>query len=189
LRWHKTSLRKRCSLRVKVTLPSSPSTEELLMMRLAAVPLSLSLCLAAFAAEAQPLVSYVKSGAKVEDVRDDLKAAIEAKGLVVDYQAQIGRMLERTGKDVGSSKPLYADAQSLQFCSATLSRKTMEADASNVVMCPYTLVVYATAAQPTRVIVAYRRVHRPDATPASRAALGEVNALLDGLAREATGRR
>jgi hypothetical protein len=174
---------------VMVTLPLSPSTEEFSVKHLTAVPLFMSMCLAAFDTSAQPLVSYVKSGAKVEDVRDDLKAAIEAKGLVVDYQAQIGRMLERTGKDVGSSKPLYADAQSLQFCSASLSRKTMEADASNVVMCPYTLVVYATAAQPTQVIVAYRRVHRPDGTPASRAALGEVNALLDGLAREATRRR
>jgi Sulphur transport len=51
--------------------------------------------------------------AKFEDVRDDLKTAIESKGLVIDYQSQINTMLERTGKDVGSSRKLYVDAQSL----------------------------------------------------------------------------
>jgi uncharacterized protein (DUF302 family) len=159
------------------------------MNRSMAPVLFTALCMAAFTAAAQPVVSYVKAGAKFEDVRDDLKAAIEAKGLVVDYQAQIASMLERTGKDVGSTKALYAHAQSLQFCSAALSRKTMEADPSNVVMCPYTLVVYATAAQPERVVVAYRRVLRPGGAPASRAALREVDALLDTLAREAIGRK
>jgi uncharacterized protein (DUF302 family) len=145
--------------------------------------------LAATAAAAQPVASYAKDNAKFEDVRDDLKAAIESKGFVIDYQSHIGSMLERTGKDVGSTKALYADAQALQFCSAQLSRKMMEADPANVVMCPYTLVVYATAAQPQRVVVAYRRPMRQGGSPASRAALREVDALLDGLASQAVGRR
>jgi len=135
------------------------------------------------------VVSYVKPGARFDDVRDDLKQAIESRGLVVDYQSYIGRMLERTGKDLGSTTPLYADAQALQFCSAQLSRKTMQADAANVVMCPYAIVVYATAARPDQVVVAYRRPVRPGGSPASRAALREVDALLDGIAREAVGRK
>lgn len=151
--------------------------------------LALLVALAATPALAQPVVSYVRSGARFDDVRDDVKAAIEKRGLVVDYQAQIGRMLERTGADVGSTKALYADAQSLQFCSAKLSRKTMEADLANVVMCPYTIVVYATAAKPEQVIVAYRRPTRPGGGPGSRAALAEVSALLDAIAREGVGLR
>ena len=143
----------------------------------------------AFGAAAQPVVTYTKSGARFEDVRDDLKAAIEGRGLVIDYQAHIGQMLERTGKDVGSTKPLYADAQALQFCSARLSRKMMEADLSNVVMCPYTIVVYATVARPDQVIVAYRRPVKPGGPPASRLALREVESLMDGIAREAVGRK
>jgi uncharacterized protein (DUF302 family) len=135
------------------------------------------------------LVSYVKQGARFDDVRDDLRAAIEAKGLVIDHQAHVGRMLDRTGADVGSAKPLYVDAQTLQFCSAVLSRRTMEADAANVVMCPYSIVVYATAAQPDRVVVAYRRPLRPGGSPASRAALREVDDLMDKIAREAVGRK
>ena len=132
--------------------------------------------------------TYSKS-AKFEDVLEDLKLAIEGRGLVVDHQAFIGRMLERTGKDVGSARRLYADAQAFTFCSAALSRKTMEADPANVSLCPYGMTVYATAQQPGTVHVSYRRPWRPDGSAASRAALKEVEALLDGIAREALGLR
>ena len=148
-----------------------------------------ALMLASTAASAQPVVSYSKAGAKFDDVRENVKLAIENRGLVIDYQAQIGKMLERTGADVGSAKKLYADAQTFQFCSARLSRKTMEAHLGNVVMCPYSIVVYASAAKPDEVIVAYRRLASPGGGPASRNALNEVEALLDGIAREAVGKK
>ena len=138
-------------------------------------------------ADPHPVVSYSKR-AKFEDVRDDLKAAIEGKGLVIDYHSFVGRMLERTGKDVGSGKKLYADAQAFVFCSAVLSRKTMEADAANAAFCPYSIMVYATAQDPGTVHVAYQRPWRPDGSAASKAALREVEALLDGLAKEAVGK-
>jgi uncharacterized protein (DUF302 family) len=98
-------------------------------------------------------------------------------------------MLERTGKDVGSARKLYADAQAFVFCSAVLSRKTMEADAANAALCPYSIMVYATAQDPGTVHVAYRRPWRPDGSAASKAALKEVETLLDGIAREALGLR
>jgi len=143
-------------------------------------------CTAAQAADPHPVVSYVKA-TKFEDVRDDLKSAIEGRGLVIDYQSYVNRMLERTGKDVGSSRKLYADAQAFVFCSASLSRKTMEADPANVSMCPYTMIVYATAQEPGKVYVTYRRPWRPDGSAASKASLKEVESLLDGIAREALG--
>jgi hypothetical protein len=117
-------------------------------------------------------------------VRDDLKLAIERRGLVIDLESFVGRMLERTGKDVGSARRLYGDAQAFVFCSAVLSRKTMEADLANVAMCPYSIMVYATAQQPGTVNVSYRRPWRPDGSAASKAAVKEVEALLDGIARE-----
>ena len=137
-------------------------------------------------ADPHPVVTYSKN-AKFDDVRDDLKLAIEGKGLVIDHESHVGRMLERTGKDVGSSRKLYADAQAFVFCSAALSRKTMEADAANASLCPYSIMVYATAQQPGTVHVSYRRPWRPDGSAASKAALKEVEALLDGIAREALG--
>ena len=148
-----------------------------------------ALALATLTAAAQPVVTYSKAGAKFDDIRDNVKIAIESRGLVVDYEAQIGKMLERTGADVGSTKKLYADAQTLQFCSAKLSRKTMEAHVGNVVMCPYSIVVYATAAKPDEVFVAYRRLMSPGGGPASRQALNEVEALLDAIAKESVGRK
>jgi len=139
-------------------------------------------------ADPNPIVAY-SARAKFDDVRDDLKLAIEGKGLVIDYHSFVNRMLERTGRDVGSARKLYADAQAFVFCSAVLSRKTMEADPANAALCPYSIMVYATAQDPGTVHVAYRRPWRPDVPAASKAALEEVERLLDGIAREALGLR
>ena len=139
-------------------------------------------------ADPNPIVTYSKAG-KFDDVHEDLKLAIEGRGLVIDYESHVNRMLERTGKDVGSSRKLYADARAFVFCSAALSRKTMEADPANVSLCPYGMTVYATAQKPGTVHVSYRRPWRPEGSAASKAALKEVEALLDGIAREALGLR
>jgi len=137
-------------------------------------------------ADPSPIVTYSKP-AKFDDVRDDLKLAIQDKGLVIDHQSFVNRMLERTGKDVGSARKLYVDAQAFVFCSAALSRKTMEADQGNVALCPYSMVVYTIVQQPDMVYVSYRRPWRPDGSAASKASLQEVEVLLDGIAKKALG--
>ncbi len=154
------------------------------MIRAAALTLAAIACMPAIAADPHPVVSYSKQ-AKFDDVRDDLKTAIESKGLVIDYHSFVNRMLERTGQDTGSTRKLYQDAQAFVFCSAKLSRKTMEADPANMSMCPYSISVYATAQDPGKVHVSYRRPWRPDGNAASKAALKEVETLLDTIAREA----
>ena len=138
------------------------------------------------AANPHSTVTYSKT-AKFDDVRDELKLAIEGKGLVIDYESYINKMLERTGKDVGSTRKIYANAQAFVFCSAVLSRKTMEADPANIAQCPYSMAVYATVQEPEKVHVAYRRPWRPDGSALSKAALQEVERLLDGIARKALG--
>lgn len=145
-----------------------------------------ALCSLALAADPPPVVSYSKK-AKFEDVRDDLNSAIEDRGLVVDYHAFINKMIERTGKDLGSTRKVYLDAQAFVFCSAALSRKMMEADPANASMCPFSITVYATVQEPDRVYVTYRRPWRPDGSAASKAALKEVDALLDSIARASLG--
>ena len=131
------------------------------------------------------MIKTYSAKAKLDDVLDDARQAIERRGLVVDHESFVGRMLERTGKDVGSARKLYADARALTFCSAVLSRKTMEADAANLAFCPYSVVVYEAAGEPGTVRVGYRRPWRAEGSAASKAALKEVEALLDGIAREA----
>ena len=139
-------------------------------------------------ADPHPIVTYSTAG-KFDDVREDLKLAIESKGLVIDFESYVNRMLERTGKDVGSARKVYADAQAFVFCSAALSRKTMEADTANASFCPYTMMVYATAEKPGTVHVSYKRPWRPDGSAASKAALKEVESLLDAIARAAVGKK
>lgn len=156
------------------------------MLRTFLFALLTACCSITLAADPHPVATYSKK-AKFENVRDDLKTAIESKGLVIDYQSFVNKMLERTGKDLGSTRKIYLDAQGFVFCSAALSRKTMEADPANASMCPYTMMVYATAQEPDKVFVTYRRPWRPDGSAASKAALKDVDALLDGIARESLG--
>jgi uncharacterized protein (DUF302 family) len=143
-------------------------------------------CFTAAASDPNPVVTYSKA-AKFENARDDLKAAIVGRGLVIDHESHFNRMIERTGKDVGSARRIYVDAQAFVFCSAALSRKAMEADPANAALCPYSISVHATLKEPDKVWVSYRRPWRPDGSPQSKAALRDVEVLLDGIAREALG--
>jgi uncharacterized protein (DUF302 family) len=165
-----------------------PPHQEMNMLRALAVVIMAAPAMPALAADPHPVVTYSNT-AKFENVRDDLRIAIESKGLVIDYQSFVNNMLERTGRDIGSAKKPYIDAQAFVFCSASLSRRTMEADPANVSMCPYSIVVYATAQEPDKVSVSYRRPWRPDGSAASKASLKEVESLLDAVAREALGLR
>lgn len=110
---------------------------------------------------------------KYEDVRDEVRLAIEQRGLVVDHESHIGAMLDRTAKDIGSARRIYLGAHAFSFCSALLSRRTMEADPTNVAYCPYSIVVYELLKQPGIVHVAFQRSHP------------EVDRLLESIAREA----
>jgi len=107
------------------------------------------------------------------EVKDSVVLAIQAKGFKIDYTAHIGNMLERTGKDVGSTKRVYGNAEALQFCSAVVSRKMMEASASNIAYCPYVIAIYTLPDDPKTVYVVYRK------------GLPEVDALLAGIVKEA----
>jgi hypothetical protein len=131
------------------------------------------------------LVLHAVEGA-FDDVRLDVENAILNEGLVIDYEAFVGDMLNRTAEDVGAERQVYTRAESLQFCSATLSRATMEADPSNLGFCPYIVFLYEEAEAEGTVHVGYRRLPETGSEE-SRAALSEVNALLDGIVREAAG--
>ncbi len=122
--------------------------------------------------------------ASFEDVRFELENAIVGRGLVVDFNGNVGRMLERTGADVGSTSPIYRHAEYFTFCSAKLSRATAEAEAANVGYCPYVVFIYETVTAPGTIHVGYRSppLTGPDA---SKAALGEVQRLLDAIAKDA----
>lgn len=121
-----------------------------------------------------------QTDAAFEDVAFDLRMAIEGRGFVVDAVSHVGAMLARTGADVGSEAPLFRHADVYQFCSASLSRAVMEADILNIAHCPYGVFAYEAEAEPGVVQVGYRRM--PEGP------MQAVEAVLDAIAREATGR-
>jgi uncharacterized protein (DUF302 family) len=110
---------------------------------------------AANAASADVVVRSTKG--EFKEVKEHVLHAIENRGLVLNYTARIGAMLERTGKDIGAPRAIYADAELLEFCSAKVSRDTMEADPRNIVFCPYGIAIYSLPKEPGRVYLAYRR--------------------------------
>jgi len=120
--------------------------------------LAFLLALAAPLALAQPapIVAHAKSG-PFDAVKEDLVLAIQAQGLVIDHTSHIGAMLDRTGKDLGAVRRVYLKAEALQFCSASVSRRTMEADPLNIAYCPYVIALYVRPEEPNTVRVVYRR--------------------------------
>jgi hypothetical protein len=130
---------------------------------------------APLAASAEEVRIYEYDGA-FEDATFGVESAIVNRGLVIDFTSYVGDMLARTKDDVGGSEDLFEGAQVYLFCSATLSRKVMEADLANVGYCPYGVFV-AQPAEGGPVRIGYRTM--PEGP------MQEVEALLDEIAREA----
>ena len=107
------------------------------------------------AASPEIVVRSVKG--EFKEVKERVLHAIENRGLVLNYTARIGAMLERTGKDMGAASRIYGDAELLEFCSARVSRDMMEADPRNIVFCPYSIAIYTLPREKDKVYIAYRR--------------------------------
>jgi hypothetical protein len=144
----------------------------------------LSLTAPVFAGDHADIKVYSTDGI-FEDVTADVEDAIITRGFNIDYHGFIGNMLKRTAKDVGSEKVVYKNAEFFQFCSATLSRKTMEADPRNIGYCPYIIFVYELPKKPNTIYAGYRRLGGGD-TEKSRTALTAVEKVLDAIVQEAT---
>jgi len=152
------------------------------LIRISAVCVFLAATTQAYADGAHMAV-FTKQG-QFDDVKDAVEMAITGRGLVINNTAHIGEMLERTGESLGATKKVYVKAQAMEFCSATASRKMMEADPDNIVFCPYVIAVYVLPEKPQEVRVAYRKPQLVG-SPASQQALQEVNELLSGIIKEA----
>jgi uncharacterized protein (DUF302 family) len=128
-------------------------------------------------------VTYVVK-AKYDDVREQVVQAINGKGIQINNISYIGAMLIRTGKDLGYTKQVYTKAQAFEFCSATVSRFTMEADPHNMVFCPYIIAVYELAGQEGTIYVSYRRPELVGSEQ-SKKTLQDVENLLEEIVQEA----
>jgi uncharacterized protein (DUF302 family) len=118
------------------------------------------------------------------NVRADVEMAITDRGMIINNVSHIGNMLARTGKDIGAGTQIFAEAEALEFCSATVSRQMMEADPHNIVFCPYIIAIYTLPGEKDKVYVAFRRP-LPVGSAESRAALEAVEKLLDDIVADA----
>ena len=137
--------------------------------------LSAALTALALPALAQGVTTYATED-NFDDATFSVQTAIEGRGLVIDYVSHTGEMLARTKDDVGGTMDLYDAADIFIFCSATLSRKVMEADPMNIAYCPYGIFVSDKGGE---VMIGYRNM--------PEGAMQEVQNLLDGIAKEAAG--
>lgn len=115
-----------------------------------------------------------------EYVFDDIKSAISDRGIKINNISHIGNMLIRTADAVGATKVVYARAEAIEFCSSTVSRKTMEADIHNIVFCPYIISVYSLPGEKETTYVSYR-IPTPVGTPESQASIKAVEVLLEEI--------
>lgn len=140
--------------------------------------LGAALALSVQAAAADEPVTYTVDQS-FDDVEFGLENAIVDRGLLIDAVSHVGEMLERTREDVGSDVVLFTQANVYSFCSASVSRKAMEADPLNIRFCPYGIFIMEQPGSEGKVTIGYRSM--PDG------AMKEVEALLDSIVKSAIG--
>lgn len=125
-----------------------------------------------------------KTEGSFEDVKENIRLSIEGQGLVINYTAQVGGMLERTGKDLGHIDHTYLGGDVMEFCSADLTRKMVAVDPTNLVFCPYAVHLYERVAEPGVIYVGYKRPQSVG-SEASQVALKTIDDLLSNIVIEA----
>ncbi len=134
-------------------------------------------------AAADERYAVYESDSSFGDVIDGLKLAIQERGMYINNVMHMDEMLERTGKDLGMDETIYTHAQSIEFCSALLSRRMTAEDPTRIVNCPFIIAVYTLPDEPDTTYVVHRRIpaDETDASPVMR----EVADMLQGVAEGA----
>jgi len=127
-----------------------------------------------------------KTEGTFDEIKEYLVSALQDRGLKVNNISHVSDMLQRTGKDLGRTKRIYQIAEAVTFCSAIVSRDMMEADADNIVFCPYIIYIYVKADEPGTVYLSYRRPnYTGDAT--TDKTLTALEELLKGIIADTVG--
>lgn len=124
------------------------------MPRFFACLLSLWILLVPQAWAADDVLTYAISGSDYPTARDALIEVIEAEGLVVGSVLPFNQMLQRTGGE-GVATP-FLKAEIFQFCSAALAWRMVTEDPAQIALCPLSIAIYVTAAEPERVVMVHR---------------------------------
>lgn len=134
------------------------------------------------AAAEDPIVTRKVEG-NFTEVLHNVRMAIIGKGINIAHVLPASAMLHRTGRDFGYEQDVYAEAKTIEFCSARISHLLARADPDNIVLCPFTISVYVLTAEPGQVRISYRI---PTGRPGSEETAGEVVALIESILEDAT---
>jgi len=124
-----------------------------------------------------------ESESDFDTVMEGAKMAIQERGLYINNVMHMGEMLERTGKDLGMDEKIYGHAESIEFCSAVLSRKMTSEDPSRIVNCPFIVSIYTLPDEPEKTYVAHRVISEEET--AGSEIMTEVAEMLKGVAEGA----
>ena len=117
------------------------------------------------------------------DVAANVRAAILGKGINISNTLPASDMLHRTGPAFGYKDDVYVDAETYEFCSASLSHKLARTHPDNIVLCPFTISVYVISSEPGLVRLTYRI---PEGKPGTEAIAAEIVELIESIIEEAT---
>jgi uncharacterized protein (DUF302 family) len=131
-------------------------------------------------ATADDRYAVYESDSSFEDVIDGLKLAIQERGMYINNVMHMDEMLERTGKDLGMEETIYTHAQSIEFCSAVLSRRMTAEDPTRIVNCPFIIAVYTLPDEPDTTYVVHRRI--PAAETEASEVMRDVSQMLQDVA-------
>lgn len=132
--------------------------------------------------QAEERYAVYESDSGFGDVIDGLKLAIQERGMYINNVMHMDEMLERTGKDLGMEETIYTHAQSIEFCSAVLSRKMTAEDPVRIVNCPFIIAVYTLPSEPDTTYVVHRRIpaDEAEASPVMREVADMLEAVAEG---------
>lgn len=129
-----------------------------------------------------PIVTTKVEG-RFSEVLQNVRNAIVGKGINIAHVLPASEMLNRTGPAFGYKETVYANAETVEFCSARISHRLARSNPDNIVLCPFTISVYVLAAEPDQVRISYRI---PTGRPGSEEAVGEVVSLIESIIEDAT---
>jgi hypothetical protein len=121
-----------------------------------------------------------ESESDFETVMEGAKMAIQERGMYINNVMHMGEMLDRTGKDLGMDEKIYERAESIEFCSAVLSRKMTREDPSRIVNCPFIVSVYTLPGEPGKTYVVHKEI--PEGETKESEIMEEVSEMLKGVA-------
>lgn len=132
----------------------------------------------------EPAIEVYSKIGNFEEVRDNLALEVTRRGMALTHSIRINEMLEKTAKEVGAVRPVYLEAEALEFCSPGLGRKLMEANSSNIVFCPLMISIYVLPETPKVVNVAYRRIPKGSSAQTQKL-FRDVDSLVIGIIKDA----